>query len=185
MDTLLQPAVTAQPPLLELFADVLDYPGPVAAAALRRSAGMLAAASPVLRGLVNEFAVPASAMPPAQLEELYAATFDLQPDFTLNLTHHLFGEDHGKRSAMLIELAAAARTAGLDLGGELPDHLCWMLRLLALSPADSELQDLTPYCILPGLRSLSQRLPPDHLYQPLFHALFLLLADQPLAEQTA
>lgn len=169
--------------MLEQFAELLDYPTPATLAAWPgegRPGG-----SPVLRGLLDEFARQAQALPLAQLEEIYAATFDLQPDCTLNLGHQLFGEDHGKHSALLIELAAAAKKAGLDAGTELPDHLCWLLRLLARCPEDPEIQDLAPYCVLPALRTLAQRVPPDHLYQPLLQALYLLLAERPLSEDAA
>ncbi len=168
---------------LEQVADLLDYPSAATLAACSPDAWP--DASPVMRGLIDQFARQAQTLPLTQLEEIYAATFDLQPDCTLNLGHQLFGEDHGKHSALLIELAAAAKKAGLDVGTELPDHLCWLLRLMARSPEDAEIQDLAPYCVLPGLRTLTQRVPPDHIYQPLLQALYLLLASHPLGEVAA
>lgn len=169
--------------MLEQFADLLAYPNPAMLTAWQPDAWP--GASPVLRGLVEQFARQAQALPLGQLEEIYAATFDLLPDCTLNLGHQLFGEDHGKHSALLIALAAAAKKAGLDVGTELPDHLCWLLRLLARAPEDAEIQDLVPYCVLPALRTLAQRVPADHLYQPLLQALYLLLAERPLGEDAA
>lgn len=164
-------------PQLALLADLADYPGPDFAARLAAALPPLAQASPVARGLVEEFGGRAAALEPARLEEIYAATFDLQPDCTLNLGHHLFGEDW-KRSSLLIELAPAMRRAGLDPGGELPDHLCWLLRLVAGAPAgDADLLDLVPCVLVPGVRELHARLPQDHLYQPLLQALELVLAE--------
>lgn len=169
--------------MLEQFADLLDYPGAAMLAACQHEAWP--GASPVLRGLMEQFTRQAEALPLGQLEEIYAATFDLIPDCTLNLGHQLFGEDHGKHSALLIALAEAAKKAGLDVGTELPDHLCWLLRLLARAPEDAEIQDLAPYCVVPALRTLAQRVPPDHLYQPLLQALYLVLAERPLSEDAA
>lgn len=161
---------------LALLADLADYPGAGLAGALEACPRALTEASPVVRELLAEFTTRACALTPARREEIYTASFDLQPDCTLNLGHHLFGEDW-KRSSMLIELAPIMRRAGLETGGELPDHLCWLLRLLARSPGEAEVRDLVPCVVLPGLRSLRSRLPEEHPYQPLLQALYLLLGD--------
>ncbi|MGH9476277.1 MAG: nitrate reductase molybdenum cofactor assembly chaperone [Terriglobales bacterium] len=169
---------------LAFLADLADYPGPGFAAHLALWPQACAAASPVVHGLIADFAARSAALPPTQLEELYAATFDLQPDCTLNLGHHLFGEDW-KRSSLLIELASSMQRAGLELAGELPDHLCWLLRFLDRMPWTEESGELTACILLPGVRALCAKLSQDHLYQPLLHALELRLADQPLATASA
>ncbi|HVA62259.1 MAG TPA: molecular chaperone TorD family protein [Terriglobales bacterium] len=156
------------------FADWLDYP----AAAAPPPQPALAQASPVVQGLLAAFATAAAALPAGRLEEVYTQTFDLQPECTLNLGHHLFGEDW-KRSLFLIELKALFARHSLDPGHELPDHLCWLLRLLAVAPPDPELQDLRATCLLPALRALSLRLQDSsNPYQPLLQALYLVLSDE-------
>ncbi|MGH9488847.1 MAG: nitrate reductase molybdenum cofactor assembly chaperone [Terriglobales bacterium] len=169
---------------LALVAELADYPGPGFAASLRAWPQLPADVSPVVQDLLRAFAEGAGALSPEQLEEAYAAAFDLQPDCTLNLGHHLFGEDW-KRSSLLIELAPLLQQAGLGLGGELPDHLCWLLRWLAQAPNSEEARELAACVVLPGVRALRGRLAPDHLYQPLLQAVELLAAERAQAPVAA
>jgi nitrate reductase delta subunit len=158
------------------YAAALDYPaaGPAAAPA---------AHSPVGAELVAQYAAAAAALSPGRLEEVYAATFDLQPECTLNLSHHIFPDEEWKRSAMLIELKALFQRRGLDTAGELPDHLCWLLRLMAAAPADDgELREVRTRLMLPALRRLHERLREmDNPYPPLLQALFLELSSEAAA----
>lgn len=154
------------------YAEWLDYP-----AAGRARPPLPEAASPVAASLLEDFAAACAAIAPGKLEEIYAAAFDLQPDCTLNLGHHLFGEDW-KRSLFLIELKAMFQRHGVDAGAELPDHLCWMLRLLAAAPGDQETLELLTTCLLPGLRALQQKLQDaTNPYRALLEALYLGLND--------
>lgn len=53
----------------------------------------------------------------------YVQTFDLTPEHSLHLTHHLFGEDKNRGPA-LIDLAEMYKEYGIEVAGnELPDYL--------------------------------------------------------------
>lgn len=154
------------------FAALFDYP----AAGLPRPPEAIA--SPAVRGLVEQFTRRATALGPNGLEEVYAHTFDLQPECTLNLSHHLFA-DEWKRSAMLIELKALFQRHALDHGSELPDHLCWLLRLMAAAPDDTELRELRAHLLLPALRALRERVREEsNPYVPLLEALALAAGEE-------
>ena len=186
------------------FADLLDYPRPAVLAALCPPAapggerGWVAGVrsqSPTAAGLLETFLRAASHASLGDLEELYAQTFDLQPQCTLHLGHRMFGDDW-KRSALLIELQTMYQRYGVSIGGELPDHLCWVLRLLSAagaatdgcgglatpaptdgSEAMSEVQELATSILRPGVRGLERQLATDNPYTGLLRALYLLLAD--------
>lgn len=167
-----------------LLAELTDYPGAGWAARLAEAPRALAAASPVARGLIADFARSAAGYTPAALEELYTQTFDLQPECTLNLGHHLFGEDW-KRSTLLIELKPLYQRHGIDPEPELPDHLCWLLRLFAAVPGDPEVRELVESCLRPAVRSLEQKLARDNPYATLLQGLYLLLANEPQTAEPA
>ena len=172
-------------------ADLFEYPGPVAAVAVAAvlagptaPPAWLAAASPEVQARVRSFAEAVAPLSQGAWEEIYTHTFDLQAEQTLNLGHQVFGEDW-KRSTLLIELQAMMPRYGVHTGSELPDHLVWLLRLLAAAPADdSEVQDLRGHCLLPGVRALTGKLAEDNPYTALLHALTLLLME-PVAAGTA
>ncbi|GMR09114.1 MAG: hypothetical protein BMS9Abin26_2128 [Gammaproteobacteria bacterium] len=53
----------------------------------------------------------------------YVQTFDLTPDHSLHLTHHLFGDDYGRGPA-LVDLGEFYKQSGVEVtDGELPDYL--------------------------------------------------------------
>lgn len=70
---------------------------------------------------------------PIGLQERYTAIFDLNPDCSMNLTYHLFG-DNQKRASALVRLHEIYDSAGYEAAtGELPDFLPLMLEYLAVS----------------------------------------------------
>lgn len=156
------------------YATLLDYPA---------AAGPLplpASASPVVGEMIEQFNRQAEALGLGRLEESYAQLFDLQPECTLNLSHHLFANDEWKRSAMLIELKTLFNRHGLGTGSELPDHLCWLLRLLAAAPAeDEEVGEVRTRLLLPALRQLHARVRNEESPYPLLlQALYLELQGE-------
>ncbi|GAB4348481.1 MAG: hypothetical protein Kow006_09220 [Gammaproteobacteria bacterium] len=64
---------------------------------------------------------------PLEVQRQYVDTFDLRPEHSLHLTHHLFGDDKNRGPA-LIDMAEYYRSWGLEpVEGELPDYLPLML----------------------------------------------------------
>lgn len=61
----------------------------------------------------------------------YVKTFDMVPEHSLHLTHHLFGDDKGRGPA-LIDLCEYYRSNGLEIdANELPDYLPLILEYVS------------------------------------------------------
>lgn len=64
------------------------------------------------------------------LQAEYVQTFDLTPEHSLHLTHHIFGEEKSRGPA-LIDLTELYRSHGLAVdGNELPDYLPLILEFV-------------------------------------------------------
>ncbi len=107
--------------------------------------------NPEAAALLRAFLAAQAALEPGKLQEVYAGSFDLTPDCSLNLGYQIFGDDW-RRSNFLADLIDRyhARRFELD-GGELPDHLSIMLRFLAKRGEDPEPEPLIRDCLVPGL----------------------------------
>jgi nitrate reductase delta subunit len=71
---------------------------------------------------------------PLVLEEDYVRTFDMVPEHSLHLTHHLIGEDKNRGPA-LIDLGEYYKGYGFELNAdakELPDYLPLMLEFISM-----------------------------------------------------
>lgn len=102
------------------------------------------------------------ASPVEKLQELYLRTFEVQALATLDIGYLLFGEDY-RRGALLAHLGRELRVAGVDLRGELPDHLPNVLRLLS-SMEDREMaSELAMRILGPALRRLLQEFDPQRV----------------------
>jgi len=68
-----------------------------------------------------------------RLQEEYVKTFDLAPEHSLHLTHHLFGDDNDKnRGPALIDLGELYKDYGVKaMTNELPDYLPLVLEFVA------------------------------------------------------
>jgi nitrate reductase delta subunit len=123
--------------ILELFADLLDYPRADVAQTARACQALVEAEDADAAALLGEFATFAERTPLDTLEEMYTATFELNATCHPYIGYHMFGEDY-KRSALLLELKDRFREFGFDPGIELPDHVSVLLRFMAVCP-DTEL----------------------------------------------
>jgi len=113
----------------DAVATLLGYPD-------ERHRAQLAEACAVLRADREFPAEPVSVLAgflegtaPEELEEHYTRTFDINPQCTLEIGWHLYGEDYA-RGAFLVELRQTMRALGVEEGPELPDHLPSVLRAL-------------------------------------------------------
>jgi nitrate reductase delta subunit len=101
----------------------------------------------------DQLEYPAAA--PAALRERYVATFDLDPSCTLEMGWHLFG-DRPERGQFLAALRANLAGAGVAEGGNLPDHLPTLLRLLVRQ--DASARSALAAAILPAATAVLERL---------------------------
>lgn len=126
--------------LHRMLAKLLDYPDarlPAAAWEIRERARLSEGLSPAERRTLAEFMDFVESRPLTELQAHYVMTFDLTPEHSLHLTHHLFGDDKNRGPA-LIDLAEYYKACGLELPvkdaaaaddavNELPDYLPLML----------------------------------------------------------
>lgn len=121
---------------------------------LRHAANGLS--DPGFREAVLAFIQEMAAMPLIQCQERYTATFDLNPQTSLDVTYHRYG-DSEDRGRALQRLQEAYRRAGFErTGGELPDFLPLVLEFLSVAgPSDRK---AVVGEVGPGLVLLNQQL---------------------------
>ena len=167
--------------LYAVLAEVLDYPTRQLAARVKESLSLLPAGAAGPAELLDDFLDHCRRASDAALEELYTATFDLQPRCSLHVGYHLFGEDW-RRNELLAELARHYRAHGFAAGRELPDHLCVMLRYLAHSEPHSEEAEAMVECLVPALERMAAQLERQNPYGAVLGSLLLCLqAEHPTA----
>jgi nitrate reductase delta subunit len=119
---------------------------------------------------ISEFAATIAGLPSEAVQELYTQTFDWNPDTTLDIGWHLFGENYD-RGDFLVKLRSAMREYGLPESGELPDHLSHVLPLLDHMPAD-ERAPFAEKFLLPALEKLASGLQKtESAFLPLIQAI--------------
>ena len=164
------------------FAQILDYPDPNLPGRIEACAVELKAAFPKAARVFEDFQQSPRKLGITRLQEVYTATFDLQPECTLNLGYHLFGEDQ-RRGMFLAKLKELFGRAAIDTGSELPDHLCHLLRYVAARPESEESRAIVADCLLPAVSKIAlctrQKSDP---YQPVLEALLLWLEHQSESE---
>jgi len=89
-------------------------------------------------------------------QELFTATFDLNPSCALEVGWHLFGENY-ERGAFLVKMRRQLTRFGLSDSGELPDHLTHVLAVLGRMPAE-EAEEFACACLLPALGKMRANL---------------------------
>jgi nitrate reductase delta subunit len=74
------------------------------------------------------------ATPLLELQAAYVKTFDMTPEHSLHLTHHLFGDENDRnRGPALIDLGELYKDYGIStITNELPDYLPMILEFAAL-----------------------------------------------------
>ncbi len=134
---------------LDKLAPLVEYPGP----ALWRAIEECGALVP------GEFRT--AARDPGALEQTYTDAFDLRPERSLYVGHHLFGEDL-RRSLFMARLKGRCAELGVDCGVELPDHLAVVLRLLAAEGPGADTDELIVECTIPAVKRMLAAAPPPY-----------------------
>ncbi len=158
--------------VLSSFAELLSYPASDPAGPARRCRALVAGrpSAPLLDGFLSR----AARARPHELEEVYSATFDLDPACAPYVGHHLAGESP-KRGLFMARLAQAYRDDGFEGGsrfGELPDHVAVVLRYLAAAPEGPSRTAVLEDALVPALEKMVAALPEDDdAYRPVLAAL--------------
>lgn len=139
--------------MLELFAELLEYPHRGLATTARECSAEIASDNPEAAALLTQFAAFVERIPYNTLEEVYTATFDLNASRHLYIGYHLFGEAY-KRSVFMLELRERYRTHGFEEGMELTDHLAIMLRFMARCPDKGAVEELALEGVIPSLEPM-------------------------------
>lgn len=124
-------------PTYKILSALLDYPDqelidnlPEIRIEIGKCPHMDMAEKESLRKLIDHLANT----PLIDLQEEYVKTFDLTPEHSLHLTHHLFGDDNDRnRGPALIDLGELYKDYGISTTtNELPDYLPLILEFAAL-----------------------------------------------------
>ncbi len=119
-----------------IYADAFRYPFAGLHEQLTLDAGRLAAHP--RRAALLGFLAQVGRLSLGEWEELYTRTWDLDPLTPPYIGFHIWGEDY-RRGNFLTQMQAACRQAGVETGGELPDHLAPVLRCIAAGFIPDEL----------------------------------------------
>ena len=127
-----------------IVSSLLEYPDAELRAALPEIRAAVASQDDVtseervaLLGFLDKLTVRVT-REPLVLEEEYVRTFDMVPEHSMHLTHHLVGEDKNRGPA-LIDLGEYYKSYGVDITAEskeLPDYLPLMLEFISMLEAD-------------------------------------------------
>ena len=143
--------------LLELFADILDYPAPGLAEKAAECATLIGTAQPEAVALLRSFHEFAEEKPLGKLQEIYSGFFDLNSICHPYIGYQLFGENY-KRSVLLIELKKAYRAAGFEgPADEIADRLSVVLRFIAHSKGGEDIDELLNRGVLPALARMTTK----------------------------
>ena len=120
--------------LYNVLARLLDYPEAGLKSHQAEICDALAdepAISAEERQVVYDFVEHVAQTSLLELEQEYVQTFDMVPEHSLHLTHHLFGDDRGRGPA-LVDLGEHYKGMGLEAKeGELPDYLPLILEYVS------------------------------------------------------
>lgn len=159
------------------MAALLDYPDRSTVATAESCAPLLRTLNPEANEGFACFLNFLSSHPLAQIEEIYTATFDLQPACYPYVGYQLCGENQ-KRALFLMRLQQLYRQHDFAIGEELPDHLVTLLHFVASVDNRQCREDLVFDGILPALdKMLSQTEQTDNPYIQLLQVVRLALAQ--------
>jgi nitrate reductase delta subunit len=137
---------------------------------------------PGARDLLRRFLEESLALPDAEREGRYVATFDFREDLSLYLTFQELG-DARDRAPQLLALKREMRHCGfLCPKDELPDYIPLLLEFLAECPDGYDDRPLS-YRLARALAGIAERLGEDHPYLPLLRAILTALPSDAAAQE--
>jgi len=120
-----------------------------------------------------------------QQQEYYLKTFDVKAICYLDIGYVLFGEDY-KRAQLLVNLQSEHKTAGIDCGSELGDHLPNVLELLSKTTDQAFAEELGYIITTPAVRFMVTKFNNiNNYYKDLLEVLLIFLQSDFKGEQLA
>ena len=161
----------------EIVALGYRYPTPASLAQLTEALETLPSGD-VERHL-RRFAGAVAELSLGEWEELHTATLDLSAPVVPYVGHIAWGENY-RRGAFMADLQVAMSAAGIELDGELPDHIEPILRYLAIAPEPlADLLDVLPGAVVEMNHTL-RKAAPGNPYCHLFAATVACAANKPV-----
>ena len=114
----------------DALAALASYPRDEPGARVRECADALHRTSPAAAEEIERFAYATAETPLDVLQDVYVAAFDFDPDCSLELGWHLFGETF-ERGEFLATIRDGLARLGIPENEGLPDHLVNVLPMLA------------------------------------------------------
>ena len=141
--------------LYSCLSNLLDYPTLEIAEQTRQCIDRLKTAYPQSVEPITHFLSFLEETPSGRLEEIYTATFDINPACYIFAGHILFGESF-KRGAFMAGLTEEYQNRGLDTSKELADHIPLLLKFLGtLDPNDALAKELISDCLIPVFQKMN------------------------------
>ena len=154
------------------FAHLFHYPDAQTPAVAAACQELL---RPVIPTAADQLEAFSTASDSRRLEELYTATFELQPQCHPYVGYQLCGESQ-QRIVFLMKLNEIYREEDFPAGGELPDHLAELLRYLGTTSDPQRRDALVDDALLPAVDKLLGALAQEeHPYRRLLTAVRLFL----------
>ena len=138
--------------IYDSLAALLVYPGGDYHQRVTRAAQALAAVDGEAALLLAHFAEKIRNFSVEALQELFIQTFDMNPNRSLEMGWHLFGENYD-RGTFLVKMRQQLRRFGVAESAELPDHVSHVLAVLGRMPAD-EAEEFGVACVFPALEKM-------------------------------
>jgi len=130
------------------------YPGPDSLGRLRDEVSTIES-RPVRHSMEN-FLSQIGSKELSEWEELHTDTLDLSPKFVPYVGHAVWGENY-RRGSFMADMSRAISEAGLDLFGELPDHVDPILRYLdTVSDPLEDVVEVLPQALMRMSKELSK-----------------------------
>lgn len=139
-----------------LFAELLEYPLESPVERLRDCRTLTGAISPDAETRLGEFQAFAEDATVGRLQEEYTRAFDMDESHSLYVGYHLLGESY-KRSALLLEFKERYRAHGMEVTGELADHLPVILRFLAVCDDHDLTNEIVAEAMWPTLEMMARK----------------------------
>lgn len=142
--------------VLDLFADILDYPAPGLEGKASECAALVRGVQPQAAALLESFRSFAEETGIGKLQEVYSGFFDLNSICHPYVGYQLFGENY-KRSIFLVELKKNYRASGFESdASEIPDRLSIVLRYAAQNDGE-DVDALLNKGLLPALERMTTK----------------------------
>lgn len=138
----------------KLYAGLLEYPTENPLDSIGGCRSLVAGVSQEADALLARFQEFVEGSTIGRLQEEYTRAFDMDESHSLYVGYHLLGESY-KRSAMLLEFMERYRAYGVEVAGELADHLPVVLRFLTVCDDDDLVDEIVYDAVWPTLEIIA------------------------------